>query len=61
MWLNGEKRDQSNGRSEWGDYVRRSLRFPLSHERGVKIEIHLGVSFLIVLKAPRIVRIEHCE
>ena len=45
MWWNGEKREESKERSEWGDYVRRSLRFALSHERGVKIDIRLGVRF----------------
>ena len=61
MWWNGEKRDESKERSEWGDYVPRSLRFALSHERGIKIDNRLGVQFLIVLKALRIVPIEHCE
>ena len=45
MWWNCEKREESKERSEWGDYGRRSLRFALSHERGVKIDIRLGVRF----------------
>ena len=52
------KREKSQKeRSDWGDYGRRSLWFALSHERCIKIDIRLGVRFLIVLKALRIVRI----